>query len=317
MQPIYNWFYIKNKLVDAIWKLNAVSIAAQLLTTPFSLYHFHQFPNFFLLTNFIAVPLSSIIVLGEIFTCSVSFLPFVSMLAGNILSWLIWLMNTYIERIEALPHSLWEGMQINIFQASLLLLFIAAFAIWLMEKQKFGLWFGLISMFLFASARAISFFHCDQQKMIIVYNLPKHTAIDFIEGRKYFFVGDSDLAGNEFAINFYIRPCRILNRLVQTESTYSFSNQKFFRVGNKNILLTDENTTSESFAGNVEIDLLIVTKKLRTDLIELVRRCNPKRIVLDSSVPAWKINSWMRDSGINRISFFNVADSGVFMMIMN
>ena len=55
MQPIYNWFYIKNKLLDFIWKLNAVTIAAQILTVPVSIYHFHQFPNYFLLTNFFAV----------------------------------------------------------------------------------------------------------------------------------------------------------------------------------------------------------------------------------------------------------------------
>src|SRR6188768_1570053 len=31
MRPIYNWFYTKNKLLDLIWKLNAVTIAAQIL----------------------------------------------------------------------------------------------------------------------------------------------------------------------------------------------------------------------------------------------------------------------------------------------
>ena len=99
MKPIYNWFYIKNKILDFIWKLNAVSIAAQLLTTPFSIYHFHQFPNFFLLSNCVAVPLSSIIVLAEILLCVISFIPFFAVFAGKILSWLIGLMNLYIERI--------------------------------------------------------------------------------------------------------------------------------------------------------------------------------------------------------------------------
>src|SRR5262249_36907228 len=75
VKPIYNWFYIRNKILDFIWKLNAVSIAAQLLTTPLSLYHFHQFPNYFLLSNFAVVPLSSIVVLGEIFLCSTLFFP--------------------------------------------------------------------------------------------------------------------------------------------------------------------------------------------------------------------------------------------------
>ena len=47
MQPIYNLFYIKNKLLDFFWKLNAVTIAAQILTLPISIYHFHQFPTIF------------------------------------------------------------------------------------------------------------------------------------------------------------------------------------------------------------------------------------------------------------------------------
>ncbi|HEX6847003.1 MAG TPA: ComEC/Rec2 family competence protein, partial [Chitinophagaceae bacterium] len=63
MQPVYHWFCIKNKILDSIWKLNAVTIAAQILTVPVGIYHFHQFPANFLLTNFLAVPLSSFILL--------------------------------------------------------------------------------------------------------------------------------------------------------------------------------------------------------------------------------------------------------------
>ncbi len=103
MQPVYNLFYVKNKLLDFIWKMNAVTIAAQVLTMPISIYHFHQFPNLFLLTNFIAVPLSSLVVLGEILLCAVSFIPPAAFITGKILYGLIWFMNTWIERIEILP----------------------------------------------------------------------------------------------------------------------------------------------------------------------------------------------------------------------
>src|SRR5436190_4902543 len=154
MKPIYNLFFIKNKILDSIWKLNAVSIAAQLLTTPFSIYHFHQFPNFFLLTNFVAVPLSSIIVLGEIFLCTISFVPFLGLLAGKIISWLIWVMNSYIERIEWLPWSLWGGMQINIEQAVLLIIAVSGFGYWLLEKQKAGAIVAVTGVLLFISLRS-------------------------------------------------------------------------------------------------------------------------------------------------------------------
>jgi competence protein ComEC len=314
MRPVYNWFYVKNKFLDAIWKLNGVSIAAQLLTTPFSLYHFHQFPNFFLLTNFIAVPLSSAIVLGEIFLCSVSFLPFVATISGNILSWLIWLMNSYIERIEALPYSLWEGMQINTFQTVLLYLIVAGIAIWLLEKQKAGAWLGLIGLLSFTIIRAVSFYRCDRQKKIIVYNLPKHSAIDFVNGRDYFILGDSDLITNEFAINFYVKPCRILNRVNSAEQKI-LPHNNYFRFGIKQILFADETYNQDS--QNIKLDLLIVSKGLTADLSALIKHTNPKRVVFDSSVPAWRIKSWMKDSIICQAQIYNVSDSGAFVMHIN
>ena len=45
--PVYSWFSFNNKIVDTIWKMNAVTIAAQVLTLPLSIYHFHQFPTMF------------------------------------------------------------------------------------------------------------------------------------------------------------------------------------------------------------------------------------------------------------------------------
>ncbi len=68
-RPVYNWFYSPNKILDFFWKLLAASLAAQLLTLPISIFHFHQFPVLFLLTNLIAVPLSSGILIAEIILC--------------------------------------------------------------------------------------------------------------------------------------------------------------------------------------------------------------------------------------------------------
>ncbi len=139
LKPIYNWFYIKNKILDLAWKLNAITLAAQILTVPLSIYHFHQFPAYFLLTNFIAVPLSSIILLGEIFLCAIAWLPAISLFTGNILKGLIRFMNTWIERIESLRFSLWDGLQIDLLQTILLIIFAVATSYWLMEKIKNGL----------------------------------------------------------------------------------------------------------------------------------------------------------------------------------
>ncbi len=291
MQPIYKLFYIKNKLLDFFWKLNAVTIAAQILTLPVSIYHFHQFPTYFLLTNLVAVPLSSILVLGEIFLCIISFIPAVALFTGKALYWQIWLMNNYIEKIESLPFSLWDGLQINITQAIFLFLFITGISYWLFEKKKAGLKMGLIALFCFWGLRSFSFWQADRQQKIIVYNVPQHKAIDFINGRSYFFAGDTDLIKNDFATNFHLKPSRTIQRVVARSSLNNLViDNNCISFGTKNILLLDCTFSLASSDTKYIIDLLVVSKNPKLYNSRLTNTFIIKQNVIDGTVTAGKLN---------------------------
>ncbi|MBD8490180.1 ComEC family competence protein [Echinicola sp. CAU 1574] len=57
LQPLLVSFWLpKNRLVFYAWEITTVSIAAQLATFPLSVYYFHVFPNYFLLSNLVAIP---------------------------------------------------------------------------------------------------------------------------------------------------------------------------------------------------------------------------------------------------------------------
>ena len=315
MKPIYNWFYIKNKLLDFLWKLNAVTLAAQILTVPLSIYHFHQFPNLFIFTNFLAVPLSSAILLGEIFLCVISFIPAIGLLVGQLLSWLIWVMNTYIERIEVIPFSLWDGLQISILQAVLLILFAAGISYWLMEKSTKGLKYGLIALLSFAVLRSYSFIQTNRQQKIIVYNVPQKRAIDFVNGRNYFFVGDSDLLTNDFARNFHLKPSRVLYRVKSAAALDNFSVYKnYLTCFNKNILLLDKTVSFLPQDIKPIIDLLVISKNPKIYMQELAGSLNIKQVVFDGSVPAWKTNYWKKDCDSLLIPWHDVTSKGAFVM---
>jgi competence protein ComEC len=318
MKPIYNLFYIKNKMLDFVWKLNAVSISAQLLTTPFSLYHFHQFPNFFLLTNFVAVPLSSIIVLGEIFLCTVSFVPFFAFVSGKILSWLIWFMNSYIEKIEALPGSLWDSLQITILQAALLIIIVTGSGYWFLEKRKAGIWIALIAIIFFVSLRSFSFYEADHQQKLIVYNIPRHQAIDIIDKRDYFFVGDSALLADDFLKNFHLKPSRVLYR---TKPDFKLSNLlcsgNFIQYGSKKILLLDKNFSAEPLPKKFSIDLLIISGNPKIYLPGLSKTFKIDQVVVDGSVSQARVKYWSKDCDSLHIPFYNVKEKGAFVMNMN
>jgi len=318
MRPVYNWFYLKNKILDNIWKLNAVSIAAQILTVPLSIYHFHQFPNYFLLTNFVAVPLSSIIVLGEILLCLVSFIPAAALLVGKLLEWFIWLMNTYIERIEGLPFSLWDGLQISIVQAVLLIVFVTGLSYWLMERSKTGLKIGLIALLGFAAIRSYSFIQADRQQKIIVYNVPQHRAIDFVDGKKYLFVGDSDLLEDGFVRNFHLKPSRVSDRTGTTTALNDFFvYENYTSYKGKHLLLLDESVSFAKQENKLSVDLLLISKNPKIYIHRLAASLQIKQVVFDGSVPAWKANYWKKDCDSLHIPYYDVNEKGAFVMKLN
>ena len=313
--PVYNWFYIKNKILDLTWKLNAVTLAAQVLTVPLSIYHFHQFPNYFWLTNFVAVPLSSIILLGEIFLCAIAWIPAIALLTGKLLKWLIGVMNTWIEKIESLYFSLWDGLQITLVQTLLLILFAAGISNWLMEKSKKGLIIGLTGILVFFALRSFSFIQSNSQQKIIVYNVPQKRAIDFIDKRNYLFVGDSDLVMDDFARNFHLKPTRTLFRITPVDSLQDLHRQaNYLRYGNKNILLIDSNIIFLPIDNKPVIDLLLISKNPRIYISKLVAALDIKQVVFDGSVPAWKTVYWKKDCDSLGIPWHDVTTKGAFVM---
>lgn len=314
-RPVYNLLYIKNKLLDAAWKLTAVTLAAQLLTLPISIFHFHQVPLLFLFTNFLAVPLSSIILLAELFLCSISFISPVAMFAGKITAWLIWVMNTYIEKIESLRFSLWDGLQVSFIQTIFLLAFIAFAGYWFIEKNSKAFLIALCSLLVFAVLRSQSFIDSDQQQKIIVYNVPRRSAIDFVNGRDYRFIGDSTLLYDDFARNFHLKPARVLYRLSENNNL-----PDFLQSGNcisfygKRILLINETTRFLPAMPQQEIDLLVLSGNPKLYFTTLAKTFTISQVVFDGSVPAWKSRYWKKDCDSLHIQWHDVSADGAFVM---
>ncbi|MGB4776415.1 MAG: ComEC/Rec2 family competence protein, partial [Daejeonella sp.] len=133
---IYHSIYIKNKILDWAWSYCALSVAAQLATFPISIYYFHQFPVYFLISNlFIVLPVAVLMYAGIAFL----FIPWDAVLKplGVMLNWLISFTNNILFYIENLPFSSWGGIWINSFQYLFMYLIIGS-VIWAVSlKNKF------------------------------------------------------------------------------------------------------------------------------------------------------------------------------------
>jgi competence protein ComEC len=92
-RPIQHLLHLPNKATNFVWTIAAVTTAAQILTLPISIYHFHQMPLLFLLANVVAVPVSTIILIGLLVLCGLSFWPLAAGYIGVLLSAVIRFLN--------------------------------------------------------------------------------------------------------------------------------------------------------------------------------------------------------------------------------
>ncbi len=122
--------YFKNKWLTKIWQGTAVGLSAQLFTVPLTLFYFHQFPNYFILTNIgMMVFAGAVLGLGLLFFV-VSWSTFLAFIAGNLLKIGLIGMLFFVQWIDGIPFSVATGFQLSFVLLcliyTLLILFIFA-----------------------------------------------------------------------------------------------------------------------------------------------------------------------------------------------
>ncbi len=313
-KPIYNLLFIQNKLLDLVWKSICVTLAAQILTVPVSVYHFHQFPNLFLIANLLAVPLSSIIIIGEIILCLVSIFPFVATGIGYLLHHIVYWLNTFIEQVGSMPFATMNDLLVSFPQLICLYAFIGAIAWWLLYNRKMGARISLMALLLFMAFRLVDVWNARQQKKLIVYNIPKHSAIDVMVGQTCLFKADSKLQQNDLLQKFHLQPSRLLHRVINLYTpANSLAEKNFFRFGNTSFLLIDTPLNLEQASPKIPVDIIILLNNPAIKMAQLASVFTCRQYVFDASNPTWKVAKWQQECDQLGLPAFSVADRGAFV----
>lgn len=317
MMPVYKLLNFRNKIPDKIWSLTSVTISAQVLTIPIVIFYFHQFPNLFLITNLLVVPLSGFILYGEILLLILSPFAIVAGWAGNIINAMIAAMNFFIERINYLPFAVWNDLQINVLQTWLLYGIIISLCVWLLQKLKPAFIIACAFLALFTISISLDIISHNRQQQLVVYNVPKMSAVDIVEGDHYLFAGDSALTADEALRNFYLKPSRVLNRCgTSPKKLQQIPANQLLSINNLIVLLIDNNfQLPRDYHGNkIPVNLLIVSKNPRIYISDLSNIFSVDQFVFDSSNPLWKTGLWKKDCESLHLRFHSTADSGAYVM---
>jgi competence protein ComEC len=312
-KSIENLLTPRYKLLRWLWQLIAISLAAQVLTLPLVLYHFHQFPVYFLLANLLAVPLSSLILYALLLLLLCSKIPLVAGFVGLCIQYGIAGMNAYIGWVGRLPHALIGNIYMTTPQAVVLTLALLAVAWWLFYGSSKA-FVGLAALVMaFMTLRFYQHTQVLRQRQMVVYNVPGKTAIDILQGNRFTFIGDSSLLEKDFTQNFYLQPTRIRHQVSFAAYHPPAQAPLKLQLGGQTVLLLSQSINTAA-SEPTTAHVLMVNKAVKTKPMDLLRlvRCNT--VVLDASVPNYRQQQWQIAADSLHLRLHAVQQQGAFLL---
>ncbi len=314
-KPIQNSLWVENKFLKPIWQLISGTLAAQIFTFPLCLYYFHQFPLIFLLSNLIAIPLTTIILYAEILLMLISFISkSLGMVLGKIITWLILLLNKSIAWLSTFSYITIYNVHCNIWQ-TLLLFGVVCLAIIGLRQKKIA--WGVLSIScitLFYILQIAHYTKAQSQEKFIVYHVPKKTIIGFLKGFHYQLVSNQKIIAPD--IKNAVEPSLIeygtsnsSSQLLQVIATDS--NFLHIQRGAQSCMVF--NKYADSINAIMPAKYVILTQNTHMPLATIATACRPQCIIADGSNSMWKIEQWQNEAKDLHLQFFSTTRQGAFI----
>lgn len=325
---IYQLFEFESWLGNQIWSLTAVTLSAQVLATPISLFYFHQFPNLFLISNLIMIPLSTLIMYFAMVLVVCSFWNGLALLMGKVFNLLVWLLNQVVLIIEGLPYALTKGIYITWFDVCLLYLFVVLITLYFIKKRAGYLISGLVTILILAFSGFMQDFQYAGKSQIIVYKEMNNSIIQFNNGsHSTWLIGE-----NNERTKPYIEHARDAmhsrnNEVFLLDSVISISRGKglsfksglwmrgdFLQFGGKRMVILNGPEANKTIDNPVSLDYVIVRNNKSNHYSDKAfKNYLSHAFIIDASISKFKAKKLEKILLEKRVSVMNIASSGAWI----
>ena len=148
LQPILvKLLPLKNRLLHRFWVMTTVTLAAQIAVSPLAIYHFHQFPGLFLITNWVVLPFVALYLylgIGSLILLHWQLLPkvlidIIDLMTAGLNNVVLWVVNQEVFFFEKLRLSVHE-----VFLTYAILLFLCFGYVKSKKRTLLILFFGIL-----------------------------------------------------------------------------------------------------------------------------------------------------------------------------
>ncbi len=314
--PIYAWYKGKNKYISSIWKLLAATLSAQVFTLPLCLFAFHQFPLLFLLSNLIAVPLSSILLYLEILLIACSpYQPLAQQIASLIHLGMQGL-NRWVDYLHNVSFSVCQVHSFSIFETVTLYAMITFLVISLSQRKLYWLNTSLLLFLMLCIINIQQVVQTQRQQYLLVYQSPKKSVIEFMKGSSYATSGNIGIPKDKALQQYILKPAHqwyncwhndttiVASHQTKQYTLYTFSGQRILQL---------RDTTHITIKAPTTVDFLILSHPIRINSHWLQTHLKPRQIILDASIPLYRCAQLRQQLSALEIPLHTITEQGAFI----
>lgn len=312
-------YQCRTRIGKYFWELLTVSVAAQLGTSPISIYYFAQFPNYFMLSNLSVIALSFLVIVTGVALLPVSLIPFVSKCLSWLLTMEIRIMNSVIQFVERLPHAVTENIDYHIVQVILLYGVIGCFCYLLHQRSRKVFWLMCGLFVSFCSSFSVRKLRMDRETEFLTYHIRKCSAVSFAFAGHAVLFSDSIRSSDDKLYQYNVRNhvLRHHQRMVVVpcdtsayDTPFLCKRGNFIRFRDKTyyMLTRKEEIFGIGLSDSLRVDCLLLRQNPRMLPESLMAALPFSEVVADGSNTPFYVQRWRDFCSEKGIPFTYTAD---------
>lgn len=250
-REFYLKLHLKNWFTDKIWQSAVVTTVAQAGTLPLTILLFNRFSTYFLLTNIIIVPVSSLLIIIGCIVPLTFPVVFISEIFAHVLNYLTILTDWLTETAASAAGSSIENIGLTTSGSILLTIFIFIISSWYLLKPRISALYILASLLVVLVAGTFRELRVKLSNEVIVYNVPGMSSVGIRSGKVLHLYSDSAIIAPDVRKHSATLHLKIIPESI-TESSF------FLKSGNRNLFIGNPADISQ-FPGT-NPDIYIFTK---------------------------------------------------------
>ena len=323
IQPrIYGFWEVKNPWLEKVWALTSVSLAAQLATFPLGLLFFHQFPNYFLISNLVVIPAATLVIYLGMLLFAFSWQPKVAYLIAIAIQYLIEWLNSFVRWIESLPFSITEGISITTGEAWLIYFILAFFMAFLVLRRVHYLRWALGLLVIFSGLQVFETAQQEVQRQFVIYHVKGTPVLGFINGREATLIAPQDFLEDEKRLLFHIRHHWWESGVQQSEylawqTSEPQRNLKikedFICFDSLKIAVVHPGNIRHRYQEPVEVDRLIISGNPYPDMEQIQANYRFDQLIIDTSNQSWRAKKWREQAAKIGVECHDTGSEGAWV----